>query len=778
MGGSISSLNGSDVKGILNTILKQLLSRTDLVDLYSLSDPERCSKYIVVGAKALEKLFLRINLEPRKGPNGKIYFQKIERVVKANPLGEEQLETCKALSFFFILILRIFAAVTLSILDSELPLSDPVEKIEKEDRRVGIARQNPPDLEGFKQQNELSSRTSSWFGYGGELNMAPFSSGGSGNYYLTENAGAYRDLLNRYLIMPSGGVPAISRDPMRFQGVDSLFIIQDTLYNIRDNPDAAAVAAGTAPRILRDTIDFTTNPPENRRRPRVMYTFKRGDVYVNMQADLLVIKNPEQNYEVTLENINFVGRKERGRTIRDILRLKYSDDKEPRSLQSNKELPALLQELFIKAADEIEPPPFSIIDFFKKSAIIDSDNTIKGTTIKIIDIENTGSIIIRYEGSLKPERGREKNVSITVIISCIKLKKIEGREQEYKLIINLNDEMDTEPEELEKILRKKGNISNSFFTGINDSRAPTDQNRYTIPQFLQKIFDKLIKSVETENIDNDNLSFNREGRPKAYNSKTIDYEYKIKRAWDALRKSPPVKAHCVARAVQLLNVSAINDPSSGQAYSSVCRLNFPYSIDGSLPKQKDSILTSEGIHAMSMLFFDIGEKLLPKVANMEKFKAFRERLIMHFHRFESIAQMKANPDKSPINNHDPTKPFNEIENTLMPFCNENQNSKLLLKGAIIGRLQMKAQELIRQQKLHITRVMQIIFKLFNEKAVRAGNFEINDYILSNGIESLYKLAEEARNLLIDYYSNCEKTYTEGLMELYNTRGKNIQFDSR
>ena len=91
---------------------------------------------------------------------------------------------------------------------------------------------------------------------------------------------------------------------------------------------------------------------------------------------------------------------------------------------------------------------------------------------------------------------------------------------------------------------------------------------------------------------------------------------------------------------------------------------------------------------------------------------------------------------------------------------------------------MKAQELIRQQKLHITRVMQIIFKLFNEKAVRAGNFEINDYILSNGIESLYKLAEEARNLLIDYYSNCEKTYTEGLMELYNTRGKNIQFDSR
>jgi hypothetical protein len=222
-------------------------------------------------------------------------------------------------------------------------------------------------------------------------------------------------------------------------------------------------------------------------------------------------------------------------------------------------------------------------------------------------------------------------------------------------------------------------------------------------------------------------------------------------------------------------VSAINDPSSGQAYSSVCRLTFPYITDGSLPAQKRSILNSEGIHAMSMLFFEMGNNLLPKLANMDKYKELRERLKAPFNRFTSVEQMR---EKSPLTPHNPEDlPFEEIIDTPMPFCTKDK--KFLLQGAIIGRLHNKAQELLRQQKLHIARVMQIIFKLFDEKAVRAGNFEINDYILSTGIESLYKLAEEARNLLVDYYSNCEKTYTEGLMALYDTKGNpsEIQLES-
>jgi hypothetical protein len=768
VGSSIGTgnLSGSEVKNILNTILKHLLSRTDLVDLYSLADPARCSKYIVVGAKALEKLFLKINLQPQKGPDGKIYFQKITGITKANPLGEEQLHTCQALSFFFILIVRIFAGVTLSILDSELPISDPIVPQKTDDRR-GVRVLNPPHLEGFKQKNVSST---SWFGRGGELIQAPFSAvpgvpGGSGNYYLDDNAGAYKDLLNKYLILPSGANPAMSTGPMRFQGAESLILLQETLYTITNDPAAVNQK-------IRTTKDFTGDLA-SRPRPTVIYNFKRENEIVTMKADLLVIKNHDQNYEVTLENINFIPQNGKAQTQKSTLNKRWDSDMEPKS-KSGKELPGLLQELFINGANLIDPPKFSIMDFFNKFAIIDSNNTIKGTTIRIIDTDNVNNVIINYEGSLKPERGREIKVTIQTFISCKKETKIERRNQEYKLTINLN-EIDTRPEELEQILRKRGNISNTFITGINDTSNPMDKEGRTIPQFLQKLFDRLIQSIEQENIGNDNLSFNREGRPKAYNSDKMSSEFRIKEVWEALRKTPPVKAHCVARAVQLLNVSAINDPSSGQAYSSVCRLTFPYITDGSLPAQKRSILNSEGIHAMSMLFFEMGNNLLPKLANMDKYKELRERLKAPFNRFTSVEQMR---EKSPLTPHNPEDlPFEEIIDTQMPFCTKDK--KFLLQGAIIGRLHNKAQELLRQQKLHIARVMQIIFKLFDEKAVRAGNFEINDYILSTGIESLYKLAEEARNLLVDYYSNCEKTYTEGLMALYDTKGNpsEIQLES-
>jgi len=125
MGAFASSIRGNpnpqDVKMMLNTILQDMLGRADLIDLYSLADPERCRKYVVVGAKALEKLFSKINLQPRKGPDGAIYFQKMETIQRANPMGEQQVVLCKELAFFYIRIFQIYAALTLSVIDSELP---------------------------------------------------------------------------------------------------------------------------------------------------------------------------------------------------------------------------------------------------------------------------------------------------------------------------------------------------------------------------------------------------------------------------------------------------------------------------------------------------------------------------------------------------------------------------------------------------------------------------------------------------------------------------------
>ena len=81
MGGVLSS-GRADTKDILNTILRGMFSRADLIDLYSISDPSKCSKYIVATSGALEKMFAKVNLYPSKGDDGVLFFQKLEGIEK------------------------------------------------------------------------------------------------------------------------------------------------------------------------------------------------------------------------------------------------------------------------------------------------------------------------------------------------------------------------------------------------------------------------------------------------------------------------------------------------------------------------------------------------------------------------------------------------------------------------------------------------------------------------------------------------------------------------
>jgi hypothetical protein len=761
-----SNPNGAEVKTLLNVILKQMFSRADLVDLYSLADPTRCSKYVVVAAKALDKLFLSINLEPRKGPDGKIYFQKLEGIQRANPMGAEQQHTCKMLAFFFIRIFRIYAALTLSVMDSELPASDPITTETRDmPQRRGLVVINPPHLPGFKQKNAwgVSWGTGSWFGRGGELVQGAFpvaagQPGGSGDYYLDPARAGLYVILNKYLLMPSTN-PAQSTSDMRFQDVD-ITIPQNTLY---DN---------TPPAVGGRTVkDFTVLPINTRPRPSIFYSFNNGEIYSGVAAELMLSRDTNGNTDVTLENIRFTtGDKQAQRkTLTDKLINRRPGDETPQS-KSGKYLPGLIQELLIKAAEQIDPPKFSLVEFFKKFNIIDSMDgrvAIKETTITI---DNPGGmrarlrIPILYKGKFKLEKEREVSVEIAVEIFGSRKEKIVGEPQQYSISVDM-DTMETKPSGLLAMLERKRERTSRFLTGDTDTSTPMDVKGRTVPQYLQNVFDNLLKDV-TDGQSTGGLSYDREGRPKPYDSEEIPEEYKVKKIWDALVKDPPVKAHCVARAVQLLNVAAINDPSTGEAYSSVCNVKFPYIGNGSLPKPGESVLTSDGINSLAMLFVDqlAGDNFVPRITQTPKFKEFRERLKTSFQRYETVEQMKASlRDETNLD-------FKKIKETQMPFCEDNQDMKLKLKGVLITRLRGKVNDLMRQQHLHIARVMQIMFRLFNEKAVRAGNFEINDYILSNGMEALNKLAEEARDLLIDYYSGCEKTYKEGLYDIYNHGG--------
>jgi hypothetical protein len=75
--------------------------------------------------------------------------------------------------------------------------------------------------------------------------------------------------------------------------------------------------------------------------------------------------------------------------------------------------------------------------------------------------------------------------------------------------------------------------------------------------------------------------------------------------------------------------------------------------------------------------------------------------------------------------------------------------------------------LLNRQATHVRNSMTILFKLFNERAVRSGKFEISDYVQNGGMAAVNQLAEETRNMLVQYYGDCEQTYKDGLFVLYN-----------
>jgi len=724
MGAGLSTGGTStvEVKNILNTILRDMFNRTDLVDLYSLADPDQCSKYIVVGAKSLEKLFVSINLEPRLGKDGQVFFQKLDGLRKASPLRGEQENTCKMLAFFFIRIFRIYGALALSIIDSELPSVDPFMVTKGQPVSRGFL--NPPALQGFQQKK-------SWFGFGGELTPT------SGSYYIPETAGVYK-ILNKYLI--AGAVD--SRNDLRFQDYD-IKLPQNTLYDF--------ALDGT--RSVKTDIN-----------PTLYYNFKSGDSVSSVAAELSLTQDDRAGQfggvSVQLSNVRFTTGDKTGerRTVNGALVKRSQDDETPVSTNA-KQLNGLLQELFMRGADQIDPPKFSVMDFFRKFRIISEDSgsiMIEGTNIKL---DLTGAareeVPIIYSGNVRSDAGKTVTVKVSTDVLVSKMPKMIGRQHEYRVKVDLTN-METRPDITSMLDKTKERFSH-FYTGEGDTSTPRNSRGMTVPAYLQAVFNDLLKEAENGRIDLDVTINSKTGYPVPYDSDKVPDQLRVKKLWKGLVRDPPVKSHCIARAVQLLNVAAIKVPGTGEGFSSVCRVKFPYINEGSLPEPGKDVLTEDGIHALAMLFIDQlgGPTFTPKITDTPQFDSFRKRMKFLFEKGGSY-------DTTPV-----PKDFTEIKDLAMPYCKDHQNDVIELKGGLLARVRSRALALIERQKVHVAQVMQMLFKLFNERAIRAGYFEISDYILQNGMPAINKVAEEARALLIEYYSSCESTYKEGLFDIYN-----------
>lgn len=130
MGGKVSTVVASmehekllaatrNTRAVVDTILEYLLKEMNTKDIYELSSPEKCKKYIVAMASTLDSIFYHIRVVPQKGKDGFIFFRAAKDVLEpeTEAAKKQRYSLCVTISYFYTRIFQIYGALALSVID-------------------------------------------------------------------------------------------------------------------------------------------------------------------------------------------------------------------------------------------------------------------------------------------------------------------------------------------------------------------------------------------------------------------------------------------------------------------------------------------------------------------------------------------------------------------------------------------------------------------------------------------------------------------------------------
>jgi hypothetical protein len=745
MGGFFSTPVLSDIQTptVLNFILIEMFRRSDLVDIYSLADSKRCSKYIVAGADALQKLFVKIRVNPIKGPAGDLYFQSMEGLASSLPpdLKAQQRANCLELSFFFIRIFQIFGAVTISMFDNTIPLVDPEIQAPsgaKPLTQKSFLKQSNFNAAFASSGPSASKGVASWLGFGGAL------SPNDKSFYIPD--GSYK-ILNYHLYKPDGGTSSAS--PMKFEGYD-IYLDQATLY------DLSITEGEVKGRVIK------SNP-----KPILKYNYTRDSTPYLLTGTLSI--SGIDTYTITLSNFTKDGEPVSASISSETLRT-FAGDKpaslgQAYSIAKGKTLPTVLQAMFDEAGTKIfGAVPYSTVKFLRKMGYIsgsgNSGTAITGTHINIPGgQDNAESPRIIFRDSMPLEVGESNRKLMTTIRANLQIEEpiqnVSDGTFNYRVYVDFS-KSSVEPEEAQSYLTLPARKTMNFLAYSATAVPKSQTNDLTITAYLEGVFQGIIKHTSSKN-DEGGISLTRSGLPKPFDSESIPPNLRIKDLWSALAKDPPIKSYCIARAVQLLSVDAIRGNMSKPAYSSACALSFAYQKDGSLPSPEKKLSEVHGLHALATLFWTDLETAMPKIQDEVKYKEFLKFMKMNLGNY-SKTDTVAPPEK-----------MSDIVEKSGEVCKNLEGTKLQLPSDATVKLRAVVAALIQQQRNHINAGMQVIQMLFDMNSIVNNKvFALNPNMLRGGMPEVNRIAGQARELLMKYYSGCESTYRDGLKILYQS----------
>ena len=763
MGGSWSSIFGSSsmqTRDVLDTIFKNLIGRADMRDLYSLADPASCKEYIVMTEATLKKLFKRFRLT--RAANGELLIQSIKGFQGAsNPERGEQNKLCKELAFYFIRIFQIYAAITISIIDSKMPTSDP-QPVIGTDRRLltkehAFIKTDEEGIKGFAQP--------SW-----EFPSFGFTRGGAiaaeSRYFI--RATPY-NVLNTYIpedigtIKGGDGAYFIPDKKASFSG--ALLFSYDSLYGPqRPSGQPPPAAAETFEKDSISGLSILYEKSDGRKLTADIVFTLSTDSSIDMQFNNVKLKMPNTpNKNITISPIN-VGMAGNGFTPR--IQVTQSQYK----IENYSNFAQRFESFFSSILDVELPAEFSIGQFLMKYNITNditgvetnasfiktalSDSLI--TALKVSPDAKTNKVNIDFKTNIKVEKvQRSIHIQTEMVVE-------QKRGNNFTVKLRMTNPPPTVlPLELSQYVNPTtyaDGYKQKEFSGTNNKLVSSDG--LSLQVYLERSFKKIITTDDT--YQTQGVIEMRDGLPVPKDSERIPQSMRIKELWEALAQRPYVKAYAIALGASLINPAGLRGDVKS-AYSDICRSNFPYATDGALPKPGSSVTTSYGLKALSALFLEGVERGTPRITDSAKYKEFRRA-------FKGYFEYKAN-----VKDDDIPRSIDEVKKSLIAPCRGHENNRIKLNNSsIIGKLRSHVASLVNLQENHVQNSMNILFQLFDQASVTRGEFKTSTFVQNEGMNAVNNIAEQTRELLMNYYMECERINKAALRDLHLYLGKTPQ----
>jgi hypothetical protein len=253
-------------------------------------------------------------------------------------------------------------------------------------------------------------------------------------------------------------------------------------------------------------------------------------------------------------------------------------------------------------------------------------------------------------------------------------------------------------------------------------------------------------------------------------------ELKLTRTVDALRKRP--YGHCIARALQLLRSEPFKDKPGDT--SSICISKFLTTSSttsrSGIPQPGAKLDTSPGLSALAQLFYDtIGQSSL--VINTQKDATGKSTYDKYI---EFMTKMAYRFGDKTVDGHIRTSDsyksgLSTISNKKDKYIckgplKEYDDKEIKLPSDTRNKVYTYVKNLFRIQYNHAKKCGHIFNQLFYIKRDKSYyNIGININVLKKGIHEVERINNEARQILVDYYSNCEIEYTKGVYAIIDDK---------